>query len=134
MIEGKAKLVLDSFKEAKIKYEDAHIEEIILLSYKGLTIVSTEEDRDVNDIVSAMASGTNSLIARFLKDKLEWKPFESIWITGSNKNLLIKNIEDIGLLVIISGVQKRVNPLKHIEIAAKWLVYMFDDLKKTETH
>ncbi len=107
LIAGKAKKIKKDFY--RILSNNPDVEAIILLSYEGLVIVSTINTgkRETEDVISAIASGINYSIRHFLKE-IKWRPFSRIIIEGSNKDILVKDIKRVALLVMLtkSGVDR----------------------------
>lgn len=112
----------------KLKSTSPDIEEIILLSYDGLVIVSTVKEKNTNteEVVAASTSEINSSIVRLL-ESLKWKPFQKIMIQGSDNDILVKDIKDFGLLVVLAkgGVD-----MINIDAQANWAAGMIKTLNE----
>ena len=112
----------------KLKSTSPDIEEIILLSYDGLVLVSTvvEKNIDTEEAVAASASEINASIVRLL-ESLKWKPYQKILLQGSDNDILVKDIKDFGLLVVIAkgGVD-----MINIDAQANWAAGMIETLNE----
>jgi predicted regulator of Ras-like GTPase activity (Roadblock/LC7/MglB family) len=86
-------------KKVKAKY--SNIEEIILLSYSGLMMVSTKPRTQENDRISALAASVKEFVSNSIKE-IDWKPFKNILIAGSDQDVLISDIKGIGILAVIA--------------------------------
>lgn len=106
MITGKAKEIKKIFETALNNNQD--IKSLFLLSYDGLTLVSTHETDLVEDTISALAAAINDSVPRFIKN-LKWTSFSNILITGTKdmdkkrveEYILIKDISETGLLTVL---------------------------------
>jgi len=98
-ISGQARKIYQELEQLVAGNPD--LEALILISYEGLVMVSTMEIVQTEDVISAMASGINSFIIRFLEE-LKWDPFSTISISGTKKDIIIKDVRTTGLLVALT--------------------------------
>ena len=106
MITGKAREIRNIFETVLKNNQD--IKSLFLLSYDGLTMVSTHETDLVEDTISALAAAINASVPRFTRN-LRWTSFSNILITGTKdidkkrveEYILIKDISGTGLLTVL---------------------------------
>ena len=125
VITGKAREVEQLFES--LLRNNTDIKSLVLLSYEGLTMVSTQETGHSNDVLSALAASINDSVPRFVKE-LKWTSFSDILITGTKdvdkkrveEYILIKNISGVGLLAAL--LHSPVNWIK-VRSHADYIVY-----------
>lgn len=106
MITGKAREIEQLFDT--VLHNSPDMKSLVLLSYEGLTMVSTYEAGHGEDVLSALAASINDSVPRFLKE-LQWTSFSDILITGTKDSdkkrveeyILIKDISGVGLLAAL---------------------------------
>lgn len=125
MISGRAKQIRQIFNTELTR--NTEIEGIILLSYEGLLMESEMKKKYSHDVISAMMSGIHYLATRFLKDHLHWKPYSSILIAGSDSDILLKDVNGIGLLVVLIETAPSIDRF-HINSNVNRIVAMLKDL------
>jgi predicted regulator of Ras-like GTPase activity (Roadblock/LC7/MglB family) len=106
LITGRAREIRNIFDTVLNNNQD--IKSLFLLSYDGLTMVSTHETDLIEDTIAALAANINASVPRFLQN-LKWTSFSDIVITGTKdmdkkrveEYILIKDISDTGLLAAL---------------------------------
>jgi len=86
----------------KAVQSNTDIKGLILSSEEGLVMISTFEVGIKEDTISAMVSSINSSIKHYFKS-LDWDTFSNIIITCEKEYIVIKSIEGIGLLAILTN-------------------------------
>ena len=93
----KIKVVFD-----KIKENNQDIVDIVLASYDGLSMVSTIKSVSMDEAISVMSAEYISLFDRY-KNEIEWETFFSMTIEGLKNHLFLKNIENLGILALVTN-------------------------------
>lgn len=124
MIAGKALNIKQVFD--KILARNSDVNELILLSYSGLPMVSTMQAGSFESEISAMTAGIMDLSQRSIR-AMKWNDLQSVILTSSKGYIVARDIREVGLLVAVTrtGVE-----WPRLQAHIDWLVTVITSFNK----
>ena len=95
----------------KIKENNQDILDIVLTSYDGLSMVSTINSETKDEAMSVMSAEFRTIFEKYRK-VIGWKNFSNMSIQGNNGYIIMKHINDLGILVIITNKTSDIKTIK----------------------